>query len=180
MGHVFAEAFEAEFPALHRYLRRRVGADLADELAAETFATAYAHWQRYDAHRPVRPWLYGIAANLLRHHWRSERRQLRAYARTGIDVALEDLDDSVARADAGSRRRRLAALLADLRQDEKEILLLHAWAELTDAEIAEALSIPVGTVKSRLHRLRAQLRNRLDVTGQETNEARVRAEWEIS
>jgi RNA polymerase sigma factor (sigma-70 family) len=180
MGSTFAEAFESEFPQLHRYLRRRAGPDLADELAAETFATAYANWGRYDTGRSLRPWLYGIAANLLRHHWRSERRQLRAYARTGIDVVVDDTDDSLSRADGNVQRRQLAAALADLRRDDKEILLLHAWAELTDAQIAEALSIPVGTVKSRLHRLRAQLRNRLEGTGQETNDQRVNAEWEIS
>lgn len=180
MGHVFAEAFESEFPPLHRYLRRRVGPDLADELAAETFATAYANWHRLDAGRAARPWLYGIAANLLRHHWRAERRQLRAYARTGVDVVVDDLDDSLTRVDAGTRRRELAAVLAELRRDEKEILLLHAWTELSDGEIAEALAIPVGTVKSRLHRLRAQLRNRLGDIGQEPGEAPVKAEWEIS
>jgi RNA polymerase sigma factor (sigma-70 family) len=180
MGRVFAEAFELEFPQLHRYLRRRVGPDLADELAAETFSTAYANWDRFDTERLLRPWLYGIAANLLRHHWRSERRQLRAYARTGIDAATEDLDDSLQRADADARRRELAAALADLRPDDKEILLLHSWADLTDAEIAEALSIPVGTVKSRLHRTRAALRNRLGNVGQEMNEGRMSADWEIS
>lgn len=180
MGHDFAQAFESEFPQLHRYLRRRVGPDLADELAAETFATAYANWQRLEAGRSVRPWLYGIAANLLRHHWRTERRQLRAYARTGVDVAVDDLDDSLTRADAASRRRQLAAVLAELRREDKEILLLHAWTELSDAEIAEALAVPVGTVKSRLHRLRDQLRNQLGGIGQETNDAATGAEWEIS
>jgi RNA polymerase sigma-70 factor (ECF subfamily) len=179
MGSVFAEAFESEFPRLHRYLRRRVGPDLADDLAAETFATVYANWERYDTDRSLRPWLYGIAANLLRHHWRSERRQLRAYARTGIDPVVDDLDDSLTSVDADARRR-LAAALAELRPEEKEILLLHAWAELTDAEIADALAIPAGTVKSRLHRARAQLRNCLDGTGQEPDEARMSAEWEIS
>ena len=180
MGRVFAEVFEAEFPPLHRYLRRRVGADLADELAAETFATAYANWQRFDADRLLRPWLYGIAANLLRHHWRGERRRLRAYARTGIDTVVDDIDDSLTRTAAGSHRRELAAALADLRPDELEILLLNAWADLTDVEIAEALTIPLGTVKSRLHRTRAALRNRLGDIGQETSANRVSAEWEIS
>lgn len=180
MRPVFAEAFQAEFPRLHRYLRRRVGPDLADELAAETFATAYANWDRFDTERLLRPWLYGIAANLLRHHWRTEHRQLRAYARTGIDPVVEDLDDSLTRADADVRRRQLAAALAALGRDEKEILLLHAWADLSDAEIAEALAIPIGTVKSRLHRLRAVLRNRLGDIGQEPSEGRVSAEWKIS
>ena len=160
MGHSFDEAFAEEFASLHRYLARRVGAAAADELAAETFAVAFRRWDRLDPERPVRPWLYGIAANLMRHHWRKERRMLRAYARTGVDPVFavdEPAEDT----------RELAAALADLRQDEREILLLHAWAELTDTEIAAALDIPAGTVKSRLSRTREKLRNQLDAIGQE-------------
>jgi RNA polymerase sigma factor (sigma-70 family) len=175
----FAQAFRDEYPPLHRYLRRRVGGSLADDLASETFATAYANWERFDDSRPVRPWLYGIAANLLRHHWRKERRQLLAYARTGIDPAVDDLDDSLNRAAADARKRELADALADLSQGERDILLLHAWAGLTDSEIAEALALPLGTVKSRLHRARTRLRNRLDPSGQERNEATLLADGEL-
>ena len=88
MGGSFEEAFEAEFVSLHRYLARRLGASAADDLAADTFAVAFRSWDRLDPARPVRPWLYGIAANLVRHHWRKERRMLRAYARTGVDPVL--------------------------------------------------------------------------------------------
>ena len=162
----FADAFRAEFSALHRYLRRRVGAAAADDLAAETFAIAYARWASFDQSRPLRPWLYGIASNLAQHQWRRERRKLRAYARTGVDPITSDLEDTVGRVDADAQRRELAAALAALRHEDRDILLLHAWAELTDAEIAAALSLPVGTVKSRLHRTRTQLGNRLSRNGQ--------------
>jgi len=160
VGHSFDEAFAAEFAPLHRYLARRVGAAAADELAAETFTVAFRNWERLDPERPVRPWLYGIAANLVRHHWRKERRMLRAYARTGVDpVFTED--------EPAEDTRELASALAELRRDEREILLLHAWAELTDTEIAAALGIRAGTVKSRLSRTREKLRNRLEPVGQE-------------
>jgi RNA polymerase sigma factor (sigma-70 family) len=162
----FDAAFAAEFAPLYRYLRRRVGADAAEDLAAATFATAFANWERFDHVRPVRPWLYGIAANLVRHHWRKERRMLRAYARTGVDPVLSADDEAVDRADVLAERRELAAALAELRPKEREILLLHAWAELSDGEIAVALSLPLGTVKSGLHRTRERLRNRLDPAGQ--------------
>ncbi len=171
MGRSFEAAFEAEFAPLHRYLSRRVGGSAADELAAETFAVAFRSWERLDPERPVRPWLYGITANLMRHHWRKERRMLRAYARTGVDPVLPEEDEAVERADADARHRELAAALAGLRRDEREILLLHAWAELTDAEIADALGLPVGTVKSRLSRTREKVRNRLAGVGQEPVEA---------
>jgi RNA polymerase sigma-70 factor (ECF subfamily) len=85
---------------------------------------------------------------------------LRAYARTGLDpVFAEDTP--------AEDTRELASALAELRRDEREILLLHAWAELTDTEIAAALGIPAGTVKSRLSRTREKLRNRLEPVGQE-------------
>jgi RNA polymerase sigma factor (sigma-70 family) len=115
--------------------------------------------------------LYGIAANLLRHQWRSERRMLRAYARTGSDPVLLDEDSALARIDAASRHRELAQALTELRSQDREILLLHAWAELSDGEIAEALNLPIGTVKSRLHRTRARLGNRLAPSGQEQTKA---------
>lgn len=166
MSPSFDEVFAAEFAALHRYLHRRVGASAAEDLAAATFVTAYARWDRLEPGRSARPWLYGIAANLVRHHWRDEQRMLRAYARTGIDPVLDDATEVIARVDAHRRRRELAGSLAELRRGDREILLLHAWAELTDAEIASALSLRIGAVKSRLHRTRQRLRNRLGKDGQ--------------
>lgn len=176
----FADAFRVEFPPLHRYLRRRVGASAADDLASETFAIAFARWDSFDQSRPLRPWLYGIASNLAQHQWRSERRKLLAYARTGLDPVTSDLDDAHERADADVRRRQLAGALAALRDEDRDILLLHAWGELTDVEIAAALSLPVGTVKSRLHRTRAQLGNRLRSNGQVPVKADAVAEREAT
>jgi RNA polymerase sigma factor (sigma-70 family) len=169
----FDAVFAAEFASLCRYLARRVGPDRAEDLAAATFASAYANWDRFDPVRPVRPWLYGIAANLMRHHWRAERRMLRAYARTGVDPVLSADDEALARVDARLRQRELAAALAELRLRDREILLLHAWAELSDAEIAAALSLPLGTVKSRLHRTRERLRNQLGPVGQSQLKAEI-------
>jgi RNA polymerase sigma-70 factor (ECF subfamily) len=162
----FDAAFASEFRPLHRYLRRRVGDAAAEDLAAATFATAYANWDRLDPERPVRPWLYGIAANLLRHHWRSESRELRAYSRTGVDPVASPEDIAIEHAEAAQGLRRLAEALAELRAEDREILLLHSWVSMSDREIAEALELPIGTVKSRLHRVRERLRNRLDASGQ--------------
>jgi DNA-directed RNA polymerase specialized sigma24 family protein len=72
----FAVLFDRHFAAVHRYLQRRLGRDVAEELAAETFVTAFAGRLRYDGSREsARPWLFGIAANLVRHQRRTERRQ---------------------------------------------------------------------------------------------------------
>src|SRR5215218_4283616 len=91
----FVVIFERHFDAVNRYLRRRVPADLADDLAAETFVRAFQHRRRYRAQRDdARPWLFGIAMNLVREHLRHEQRELRAFARTFVDplddVALSD------------------------------------------------------------------------------------------
>jgi RNA polymerase sigma factor (sigma-70 family) len=172
MGRSFENAFEAEFPLLHRYLARRLGSSAADELAAETFAVAFRSWERLDPDRNVRPWLYGIAANLVRHHWRTEQRMLRAYARTGVDPVVADDEAAVERLDAQTRQRELAEALAALRPAEREILLLHAWAELSDSEIADATGLPVGTVKSRLSRTRERMRNQFGEVGQEAVKAK--------
>jgi len=161
----FDAVFEAEFDRLHAYLARRVGGSEAEDLTAETFAVAYRRWSDLAPGRPVRPWLYGIAANLARHHWRKERRMLRAYARTGRDPVAAADDRSVERLDRQRVGEAIAAALTDLRPAERDVLLLYAWAELSEVEIAEALSLPVGTVKSRLSRARERIRNQLGDIG---------------
>jgi RNA polymerase sigma-70 factor (ECF subfamily) len=153
----FVEIFDRHFDAIYRYLTRRVGPDAGEELTAETFAQAFDSRDRYEPLRgDVRAWLFGIAVNLLRHHWRSETRQLRAYARSGVDPAIEQDGDADARLDAGAAGRRVAAALARLSPTDREVLLLYAWAELGYEEIATALGVPVGTIRSRLNRSRAR------------------------
>jgi RNA polymerase sigma-70 factor (ECF subfamily) len=171
VGCSFDEVFAAEFEPLHAYVSRRLGVSVADDLTGETFAIAYRRWDDIDPTRPVKPWLYGIASNLIRHQWRKERRMLWAYARTGADPALAEEDFSLGWLDAQAERARLVAALAELRREEREVLLLHAWTELSDAEIAGALSLPLGTVKSRLSRAREHLRNRLGYIGQVETES---------
>jgi RNA polymerase sigma factor (sigma-70 family) len=159
----FAGVFDHHYAVIAGFLRRRVERSLADELAADTFLRAFDARARYDVSRPdARPWLFGIATRLLAHHRRSEVRRLRAFARAGRPVA-EDIgaDDVDARLDAAAAAPILAAALAALGAGEREVLLLFAWAELTYDEIAIALEIPVGTVKSRMHRARGGIRRRL-------------------
>jgi RNA polymerase sigma factor (sigma-70 family) len=161
----FPEVYKAEFAPLYRYLNRRVGSSAAEDLAAETFTIAFRRWNEFDPSRPVKPWLYGIAANLLRHYWRKERRMLRAYARAGDDPVLPGADASYERLERAPYRA-LSAAVADLERGQREVVLLHVWADLSDAEIAEALGISLGTVKSRLSRARERLRNQLQANGQ--------------
>lgn len=120
----FVVVFERHFDAIFRYLRRRVGRSRAEELAAETFTQALASRHRFDSgYWDARPWLYGIAVNLLRHHYRLEERELRAYARSGVDP-LSSEEPSLERVDAAAAAPRVAEVLAQLSPIEREVLLL--------------------------------------------------------
>lgn len=165
---MFATIFDRHYDAVHRYLARRVGPDLADDLAAETFTEAFDVRHRFDTTHPnARPWLFGIATNLLRHHYRSEARRLRAYARLDHPgLAVDAFGEIETRLDAEGARPAIAAALARLSVDERNVLLLFAWADLRYEEIAEALRIPIGTVRSRLNRARGRLRELIDESGQ--------------
>jgi RNA polymerase sigma factor (sigma-70 family) len=159
----FGAIFDRHFDAVFGYLQRRIGRDLAEELAAETFLVAYDGRGRYDAERGgALPWLLGIATNLLRHHARREVRELRAYARSAADPVLDAFDGIEERLDASGERRRLIEGLAELSGPERDALLLAAWADLTYPEIAAALEVPIGTVRSRLSRARAHIAAWLD------------------
>ena len=165
---VFAAVFDRHYDAVHRYLARRVGSDLADDLAAETFTTAFDVRRRYDtAHPDARPWLFGIATNLVRHHHRGEARRLRAYARLERPADADGGFGGIeARVDAGRVGPAIADAVTRLSTGDRDVLLLFAWADLRYEEIAVALRIPVGTVRSRLHRARYRLRELLGDSGQ--------------
>ena len=110
---VFGTIFDRHYDTLYRFVARRVGPATAADLAAETFTRAFAGRGRYKADRTsARPWLFGIALNLPRHHYRAETRQLRAYARTGVDPLVDATSELEYRADAKTEGPRLAAALA--------------------------------------------------------------------
>lgn len=150
----FESIFDRHFGAVHRYLHRRAGSEVADELAAETFALAFERRSSCRASGSVLPWLYGIATNLLRRSWRAERRQLRAYGRSGVDRWIAYEDETAARVDDSFLDARLARALAAMRPRQRDALLLYALADLSYEEIALALDVPVGTVRTWLHRAR--------------------------
>ena len=157
----FTPIFDRHFDAVHRYLHRRAGRDVADELAAETFAIAFERRTSCRGTGSALPWLYGIATNLLRRRWRAERRQLRAFARSGVDRWVNYEDEAASRVDDAALGARLAGALATMRRSERDALLLYALAGLSYGEIAIALDVPVGTVRTWLHRAREVARQEL-------------------
>jgi RNA polymerase sigma factor (sigma-70 family) len=160
----FAVLFDRHAAVVHRYLGRRVG-ELADDLLSETFLIAFrrrASWRA--VHVDVRPWLFGIATNVVHGHVRAEQRRYRVLARTTLERDVEvDTDELADRLSAQAQRSTLAAALATLKAADRDVLLLFAWGQLSYEEIAAVLDIPVGTVRSRLHRARRQTRALLDL-----------------
>jgi RNA polymerase sigma-70 factor (ECF subfamily) len=164
----FAEIFDRHAPHIQRYLARRLGRQSADDLVAETFLIAFDKRSRYQLERhDARPWLYGIATTLVGKHRREEVREYRLRNAIGAIVPAPDADGHAdvvaARVTAQAMHRLLAAALADLNAGDRDVLLLIAWEGLAYDEVANALTIPVGTVRSRLNRARRLVRAALDV-----------------
>lgn len=158
----FEPIFDRHYVAISRYLVRRVGPDTGAELASEVFTIAFARRASFRAESDdARPWLYGIAANLARRQARTWKRQKRAGRRfqridaIWLDPAAED------RIDAQNLRAVLADAVSRLRADDREVLLMHALTDLTYREVSEALTIPIGTVRSRMSRARRQVKETL-------------------
>jgi len=163
-----ARIFDRFASDLLRYCASRVGQSAAEDVVAQTFLTALERRHHYDPGRgEPRPWLFGIATNLLRQHRRAEVRGLRALARTGVDPPATEgfADRTTQRLDARAAARQVGAGLAALPARQRDVLLLYAIAELSYAEIAAALDIPVGSVQSALHRARTRMRAVLGVRG---------------
>jgi RNA polymerase sigma factor (sigma-70 family) len=155
----FEAIFDRHYSAIRRYVARRLSPAHADDLAAEAFCIAFdrrAHLVEQRPDCPVVAWLYGIATNLVRRRRRDERRQLRAYARAGAEIPLETTSELIDSVDAGRAAPQVARALASLSADERDVLLLFALADLDYQGIADALEIPIGTVRSRLARARAR------------------------
>lgn len=157
---VFAALFDKYAATLHRYAARRVGDDTADDLVAATFLAAFRVRDRYNAARPdARPWLFGILTREISRQRRTESARFRALARTAPDRPADGLAEQVAASvSAQAQHAVLAAALARLSPADRSVLLLIAWGELSYDEAAQALGIPIGTVRSRLSRARAQIR----------------------
>jgi RNA polymerase sigma factor (sigma-70 family) len=162
----FAILYDRHHQRVHRYVARRLGHDLADDLMAETFLIAFQARARYDpAYADARPWLYGIATNLIGRRHRAETRFWRLIAQTGVDDTVEPPIDQVTdRVTAQSMRRELASAVAGLPRGQRDVLLLTAAGGLSAEEIASALGIAKGTVHSRLNRARKKMRNVLGET----------------
>jgi RNA polymerase sigma factor (sigma-70 family) len=169
----FGVIYDRHAATLLRFLGRRAGAKVAEGLVGELFRIAFERRKAFDASRGnTLPWLYGIGSNLLLKHRRGEARRLRANARIVASSAAADRRASAAALDARVLFPRVAEAIEALPDDERAALLLFAWEELSYQSMAEALELPIGTVRSRLNRARARLRELLEPKGKERMRSR--------
>lgn len=159
----FASLFDRHATEIHRYAAGRLGPDLADDITAETFLTAFRKRDRYDLDRDdALPWLYGIATRWISEHRRAEQRRYRNLARMPVPAPpapFEETTDN--RVSAQQMLPLVAQVLTKLSAAERDLLLLSAWTDLSYDDIARSLAVPPGTVASRLHRIRHKVRHLL-------------------
>jgi RNA polymerase sigma factor (sigma-70 family) len=166
----FAEIFDRHFATVFRFAERRVGRDQASEVASETFARAFA---KRGSFRPgavdALPWLLGIASKLILHERRRFVRYLAAVERASAEIRTVDQEGALGsvdrRLDAPTNWARMRAALLTLGDTDRELLLLVIWDELSYEEAAAVLDLPLGTVRSKLHRAKARLRELLEPNG---------------
>ena len=163
---LFTAIFDRHSGEILRYVYARLGGDLAEDVTAETFLAAFRARGRFDpSAASARPWLYGIAVRQIGKHRRAEVRRTRLLRSAHAERPAEDFGDRAAeRVTAGQLGPRLAAVLDALPRQDRELLLLVAWAGLSYTEAATALGSTVSAVKARLHRVRVRTRRELGGT----------------
>lgn len=155
----FAELYDRHERVVYRYAARRLGATHAADITSETFLVAFSRRDAFTGGRDARPWLLGIATTLMHKHARQEARAWKGMLAADLArVDVDHIEQTEARLDARTIAGRLGRALARLAAGDRDVLLLHTFGDLDHAGISEALSIPVGTVRSRLNRARRKLR----------------------
>ncbi|MET9227838.1 sigma-70 family RNA polymerase sigma factor [Lentzea sp. NPDC003310] len=157
----FVEVISRHETAIGNYLARRVGRQTAEDVLGDVWVAAFESRASYDRSYPeARPWLYGVALNRLRRHWRSAPAEEPAPDLTGVATGWDPWPEVDTRVDTQASLRQA---LDRLRPDEREVLGLVAWEDLTVAEAGRVLDIPAGTARRLLHQARKALRDAPEV-----------------
>ncbi|WP_308168894.1 sigma-70 family RNA polymerase sigma factor [Nonomuraea sp. NEAU-A123] len=168
-AHRFTGMYDGCRQRVWAYVVSRAGRQVADEVVSETFAIA---WRRLDdVPEPALPWLLGVARNVLRDNIRAETRrealnaELRAW--TEGDVA-----------DQVTERLGVLRALAELPEDDREVLLLIAWQGLSPKDAARVVGCSSAAFRVRLHRARKRLKQAMEPAGQSRTRVRnLSEEW---
>lgn len=149
---IFSSLYERHLRAVASYVARRTGAELSEDLTAEVFVRAFRKRAVFrDDGGSALPWLLGIANHLIADHRRAERRRLEMLQRLATTRPVSS-ETSV-----GVLAPELVGELLRLPAADRDTLLLVVWGELSYAEAATALSVPIGTIRSRIARARQRL-----------------------
>ncbi|MEH6780781.1 MAG: RNA polymerase sigma factor [Rhodoglobus sp.] len=155
----FGELFHRYAASLHRYVARRAGESLADDVTSETFLIAFERRTAFDLGRQdARPWLFGIATNLIHRHRIAEARTLKSLERAAAEPEYDNSPSVDEFVDAQREVKKMARRLRRMSSADRDCLLLFAWGDFTYKQIAQSLDIPIGTVRSRMNRARRILR----------------------
>ena len=171
----FGVLFERHGRAVYNYcFRRTANWSQAEELTSVVFLEA---WRRrrevqLEGERAL-PWLLGVATNVLRNFWRSQRRHRAALARFPLERGYDFSPDVDERLDDERQMRSMLRAVTQLPSADQDVLALCVWEGLTYEETAAALGTPVGTVRSRLSRARARLRELTEEDGHQWDEPAV-------
>lgn len=167
----FEAIYERHLAPVYTYLRRRLGNDAAEDMTAEVFVRAFRGRSRYEArHSTVLPWLFGIASNLIGDQRRAESKRLKTLEQLASKSAG---DQSISSEEAyleSTLSPELFRAVRRLAAGDRDALLLVVWGELSYEETAQALGIPVGTVRSRIARARKQLQTSAGIDFRASNE----------
>ena len=158
----FGAIFDRHLQAIYGFCLRRLGAEVAEDLAGETFLRAFHARSRFDiSQTSALPWLFGIARNVVREQIRTAVHREAGVERLHEQPQFSPIDQAVLATEARQDLDAITRALLDLPEDEVETLLMHVWEGLSYAECALALGIPIGTVRSRINRIRRRLREHL-------------------
>ncbi|MDP9847638.1 RNA polymerase sigma factor [Streptosporangium lutulentum] len=161
---LFTAVYDRYFRDIYLYAAGRLDVQAGEDIAAETFCVAFRDRERFNPERgSLRPWLFGIATNLMARHRRKEARHYRALARVRVEPVPDSHENRVISSVTAERMKpQLVKALAALNQGERDVVMLVSLGQLSHQEVAEALGVSYGTVGSRLSRARKKLHNAID------------------
>ena len=168
----FSVIVERHATSVFRYLASRVDRTTSEDLLADVFEVAFAARHRYDTrYENALPWLLGIANNEVRHHRRSQMRHASMVRRVTqlqgrSNETSETIDAVATNAELTDEMQCVRRALAALNDRHRQVLVLSAGLGLSYEDIAQALDVRIGTVRSRLSRARQRLRELLEADGQ--------------